>query len=117
MSSHLHIVARAKNCDLSNIIRDFKKFTSAMLLKDFRNSNESRKEWMLELFSKGGIKQKKKSSNQIWQYNNLAEEVYSPKFTLSKIRYIHNNPIEAGLVARSKEYLFSVSIRPTTRVP
>ena len=26
------------------------------------------------------------------------EEVYSPKFTLTKINYIHNNPVEAGLV-------------------
>ena len=53
MSSHLHMIARAKNCDLSNLIRDFKKFISAMLLQDFKNSNESRKVWLLDLFNKG----------------------------------------------------------------
>lgn len=34
-------------------------------------------------------------------------DVFNPKFTLSKILYIHNNPVEAGLVARAEDYLFS----------
>ncbi len=107
MSSHLHMIARAKNFDLSNIVRDFKKFTSSMLIKDFKTTTESRKDWVLEIFSAGGAKQKKKSTHQVWQYNNHAEEVYSPKFTLSKIQYIHNNPVEAGLVGRPEDYLYS----------
>ena len=44
---------------------------------------------------------------QLWQYNNHAMEVHSPKFSLSKILYIHNNPVEAGIVGRAEEYLFS----------
>lgn len=84
MSSHMHMIARAQNDNLSDVIRDFKKFTSAMLIKDFKSGTESRKDWMLELFMAGGTKQKKKSTNQVWQYNNHAEEVYSPKFTLQK---------------------------------
>ncbi len=107
MSSHMHMIARAKESNLSEIIRDFKKFTSAMLIKDFRTSTESRSGWMLDLFKAGGKKQKKKSSMQLWQYNNHAMEVFSPKFTLSKILYIHNNPVEAGLVRRAEDYLFS----------
>ena len=30
-----------------------------------------------------------------------------PKFTLSKIQYIHYNPVEAGLVTYPHEYRFS----------
>ena len=78
-----------------------------MLLNDIKEGNESRKEWLLEIFKKGGSKQKKKSDNQVWQYYNHPEETYSSKFMLSKIRYIHNNPVEAGLVSRPEEYLFS----------
>lgn len=33
--------------------------------------------------------------------------MYCPNFTLSKIQYIHNNPVEAGLFARPEEYIFS----------
>ena len=103
----MHIIARAKESNLSDIIRDFKKFTSAMLIKYFRSSTESRSGWMLDLFKAGGEKQKKKSSLQLWQYNNNAMEVFSPKFTLAKILYIHHNPVEAGLVGRAEDYLFS----------
>ena len=109
MSSHMHMIARAKEGNLSDIIRDFKKFTSGMLIKDFRTVTESRSSWMLDLFKAGGQKQKKKSSMQLWQYNNHAMEVHSPKFTLSKILYIHNNPVEGSLVTSAGEYLFSSS--------
>ncbi len=44
------------------------------------------------------------------QHNNHPEEVYNPKFTLSKINYIHNNPVEAGLVDRPEDYLFSSAV-------
>ena len=107
MSSHLHMIARTKDENLSDIMRDIKKFTSGVLLKDYRTSKESRKDWMLDIFKKGGTKQKKKSKNQLWQYNNHAEEVYSTKFTLTKIKYIHNNPVEAGLVSRPEDYFYS----------
>ena len=110
MSSHIHMIARAKNGDLSNVIRDFKKFTSSALIKEFESGRESRKEWLLEIFRKGGAKQSKKSNHQLWQYNNHAEEVYSPKFTLSKIMYIHMNPVEAGLVSRAEDYIYSSAI-------
>jgi REP element-mobilizing transposase RayT len=107
MSSHMHMIARAKEGNLSDNIRDFKKFASAMLIKDFRTSTESRSGWMLDLFKAAGEKQKKKSSMQVWQYNNHAMEVFSPKFTLSKILFIYNNPVEVGLVGRAEDYLFS----------
>ena len=31
----------------------------------------------------------------------------STKFTMQKIRYIHNNPVEAGLVMRPQDYPYS----------
>ena len=99
--------SRAKNSNLSNVMRDFKKFTSTTLIEKVRLGNESRKSWMLKLFEQGGEKQKKKSANQLWQYNNHAEEVYSPKFTLSKIKYIHNNPVEEGYVEFPEQYYYS----------
>ena len=33
--------------------------------------------------------------------------VYSPQFTLTKVNYIHYNPVEAGLVQYPEQYLFS----------
>ena len=57
--------------------------------------------------------QKKHSRNekfQVWKYGNHPEEVYSAKFTLTKIKYIHNNPVDAGLIDRSDNYFFSSAV-------
>lgn len=65
---------------------------------------------MLEIFTRAGKTQAKKSNSQIRQFTNHAEEVYIPKFTLSKIMYIHMNPVEAGLVSRAEDYIYSSAI-------
>jgi len=62
---------------------------------------------MLPIFKAAGEKNIRNTNFQIWQQNNHAEEVYSPKFTLSKIKYIHNNPVEEGFVERPEDYLYS----------
>jgi len=35
------------------------------------------------------------------------EELYSPKFVFQKINYIHNNPVESGIVKKPEDYLYS----------
>jgi putative transposase len=50
MPSHLHLIISSEN-NLSGILRDFKKFTSKELIATIGRINESRKGWMLELFS------------------------------------------------------------------
>ncbi|MFT7157151.1 MAG: putative transposase [Parvicella sp.] len=49
MSNHIHLIALAKEGhSLSDILRDFKKFTSKQLLKEISyNVSESRRDWML----------------------------------------------------------------------
>jgi REP element-mobilizing transposase RayT len=117
MTSHMHLIARAKNSDLSKVMRDFKKFTGSSLIHEIRMGRESRKEWLLKMFEEGGEKQTKKSLNQLWQYNNHAEETYSPKFTLSKIKYPdnyrdHNNPVVEGIVQFPEQYYYSSARDP-----
>ena len=38
MSNHLHFIATVRNNDLSEVVRDFKKFTSQKLIKSVRNN-------------------------------------------------------------------------------
>jgi putative transposase len=57
MSSYLHLMLSATlpEYTLSDIIRDFKKFTSYKIIKAIEeNSRESRKKWMLWIFSSAG---------------------------------------------------------------
>jgi len=43
MSNHVHLISRAKEgYELSNILRDFKKFTSKQIIKSIQEEGESR---------------------------------------------------------------------------
>lgn len=52
MSNHVHLIIQSKENDLSGLIRDFKKFTAKAIINQINTGKESRREWMLELFSK-----------------------------------------------------------------
>jgi len=107
MPSHMHMIASAKNNNLSKLIGNFKKFTSLGLIKKIKTPQENRREWMLPIFKTAGENNPRNTNYQVWQQKSHAEEVYSPKFTLSKINYIHYNPVEEGFVERSEDYLYS----------
>ncbi len=108
MGNHLHLIASAKNHDLSDILRDFKKFTSKQIVKAIQeNQHESRKEWMLRIFLEQGKKNNRNKTHQFWRQDNQPQELYSPKFVFQKINYIHNNPVEAGIVEKPEHYLYS----------
>ncbi len=48
MSNHVHLIISAKDGNLSDVLRDFKKFTSKQFIKAIEdNKQESRREWML----------------------------------------------------------------------
>ena len=40
-------------------------------------------------------------------YQIHKQDVYYPQFTLSKIKYVNNNPVEGGLVSRPEHYFYS----------
>ena len=107
MSNHCHMLARAANGNLSNVIRDLKKHTCNRIIESVINEPESRREWMLDLFQKAASKHKRNEHYQFWTHENNAQEIYSQDFTLQKIIYIHNNPVRAGLVNRPEEYIYS----------
>jgi putative transposase len=108
MSNHIHLAVSAKNQDLSDILRDFKKFTSKQVIKAIEESKtESRKEWMLQVFKKHGTINSRNSEYQFWRQNNQPKEMYSESFIKQKMDYIHNNPVEEGMVDKAEEYLYS----------
>jgi len=116
MSNHLHLIASAKNLDLSDVLRDFKKFTSKQIITAIENNQtESRREWMLKIFREHGENNIRNKNYQFWRQNlsrtrfgnNQPQELYSSAFIFQKINYIHNNPVEAGIVDKAEHYLYS----------
>ncbi|MBA3972159.1 MAG: transposase [Bacteroidetes bacterium] len=109
MSNHMHLLAKSNINDLSGTLRDFKSYTSKLILEEIESSNESRKDWMLKLFKDSAFKHKRNSSYQFWTHENHAEHIFSQKFLEQKLNYIHNNPVRAGMVQNPEDYLYSSS--------
>jgi REP element-mobilizing transposase RayT len=108
MSNHLHLIARAEgNNSLSDILRDFKKFTSKKLIRQILSEPESRREWMLEIFKEAGGNLKGIKNFKLWQSGNHAEEISSNKFFDEKLDYIHYNPVKELIVENPEDYFFS----------
>lgn len=108
MSNHMHMAVSAEDNNLSDVIRDFKQFTSKHILKAIEeNETESRKEWMLNMFEFEAKKHVRNEKYQFWTHDNHAEELYSNEFIKQKVDYIHNNPVRAGIVNYPEEYKYS----------
>ncbi len=59
-------------------------------------------------FSKRLEKRNNNNKNfQFWRQDNHPEELISNKFKDQKLDYIHNNPVEAGLVDIPEDYRYS----------
>lgn len=110
MSNHIHLIAQAEPDDgppLSNIMRDFKKYTANKLLEAIQQQEESRRDWMLHLF---GYYARTNANNryfQVWQQDNHPIALFSPAVTWQKLTYIHFNPVRAGIVEHPEDYLYS----------
>jgi REP element-mobilizing transposase RayT len=107
MSNHIHILVQSNEGKLSDLIRDFKKFTSRTILEKILSEPESRRDWMLQRFQLARESHSRNKNYQFWQLGNHAEEIYSEKFMWSKIDYIHFNPVRAGIVSHPEDYIYS----------
>jgi|WetSurMetagenome_2_1015567.scaffolds.fasta_scaffold351124_2 putative transposase len=108
MPSHLHLIARAdENFKLSDILRDFKKYTSKAIIKQILDEPESRREWILDYFEKAGENLKSIKNYKFWKEGNHPEEIISNKFFNEKLDYIHNNPVKELIVEKPEDYIFS----------
>lgn len=107
MSNHIHMVVQSKDGKLSDLLRDFKKYTATSILNKIQNEPESRREWMLERFKLATQSHSRNKNYQFWQYGNHPEEIYTNKFMWSKLDYIHLNPVRAGLVEKASHFIYS----------
>ena len=112
MTNHIHLIFRSvKGQNPELLLGDIKRYTSNAIIKAIKdNPQESRKEWLLEQFEKAGAKSSNVSKYQFWQHNNKPIELWSNKVIDEKINYIHNNPVEEGLVFNAEDYVYSSAI-------
>jgi REP element-mobilizing transposase RayT len=109
MANHMHLVFRCINgFEPQDVLVDFKRYTSKTIVKAIRdNPKESRREFLLEQFSKAADKTSNVKNYQFWRHDNKPIELWSNKVIFEKINYVHNNPVEEGLVYYPEEYVYS----------
>lgn len=112
MSNHLHMIISSGNqSSISEILRDFKKFTSRRILLELEEDvQESRREWMLDRFRFAGANDKKITKYRFWQEGNHAELIYLYDFYMQKLNYIHLNPVRQEIVNQPQDYLYSSAV-------
>lgn len=105
MTNHVHLIVRTeKGFLLQNTIGDLKTYTSKKIIQEIKdNPQESRKQWLLEKF-------KTETGFCFWGTDNHPIELWSNKVIDQKLNYLHNNPVEEGLVSQPEQYIYSSAI-------
>ena len=109
MTNHVHLIFRSVDGQQPELLLgDFKRFTSRNIIKAIQeNTRESRKEFLLDCFQKEASKTSNTTNYQFWRHDNKPIELWSNEVIQQKIDYIHNNPVEEGIVFRPEDYKYS----------
>ena len=103
MSTHLHAILLPLDRPIGELLQNFGSFTAHKILHKLREEN--RKD-MLDFFHTH--RRNSSLEHSIWQ-DIQAKNIYTEKFLLQKMEYIHQNPIakEWNLVRDRGDYKYS----------
>lgn len=108
MTNHLHMIIRSSDGRLSDVIRDFKRYTSNKIMSDIdENMEESRRDWMNMVFKYHAKFNGRVNDKQFWTHENHAVELMDNEMIDSRLEYIHQNPVRAGWVENAEDFLYS----------
>lgn len=108
MPNHAHMVVQAAGDEsISDILRDMKTHTAKVIAKKLEEEKPERYEEILAKFVAAAKPLKRIKKHKVWQDGNQAKLIFSNKFLMEKLNYIHNNPVEYGLCNAPWEYTFS----------
>nr|MBP6825905.1 hypothetical protein [Saprospiraceae bacterium] len=94
---------------LEEVMRDWKRHCARQTLVYLQDKStvESRRDWLLYLFSYFALGKKNKQTYQIWQHDNHPIELYSEEVIAQKMNYIHMNAVRAGFVEKPEDWKYS----------
>ena len=112
MTNHVHLIFRSvEGQHPSLLLGDFKRFTSKTVVKAIKESQtENRKEFLLDHFKRAANNVSNVNNHQFWRHDNKPIELWSNTVIEQKIKYVHNNPVKAGLVCKPEDYLYSSAL-------
>jgi putative transposase len=106
MTNHMHVIWKSRRGKMSDTLRDFKSYCTKELIAAINSENESRENWLLHLFHFYANKTNQNKEFKIWTSDNHPEEITTAEFLMTKLKYIHENPVRAGWVSEPEDYLY-----------
>jgi REP element-mobilizing transposase RayT len=112
MTNHVHLIFRSTNGHHpALLLGDFKRYTSKAIVKEIQTDpEESRREFLLDRFEKEAGRSSNVNNYQFWRHDNKPIELWSNAVIKEKVDYIHNNPVEADLVLKAEDYIYSSAV-------
>lgn len=110
MSSHLHLILRPKEATAPAYFeRDFKKYTTPLILKALEMEMDFRREWMMRHFEDYGKPLRRIEKFHLWQNcsSPLRIDCQQPDCLLDRIAHIHENPVREMIVEQPEAYWHS----------
>ena len=107
MSSHVHAILWPEiGINLSDVTRDFKRFTSRKISQTAEMQNAME---ILKVFERARIENRAQnvSRYQVWQEGSHPEAIFTENFARQKMDYIHLNPVKARLIKTADEWPYS----------
>lgn len=105
MPEHIHLVtSNLERVNLSDIMRDFKRFTSNQITRQLEKDNKGS---LLDILQKSAVKGKGNTEYKVWQDDFHPEAIYSETFLKQKTDYIHYNPVKRGLASKPEDWPYS----------
>lgn len=102
MPNHFHWIVKVNPAKgtISDVMRDIKKYSAWDLLEVLEKENS----FLLETFT---LNKAGKQKRQLWMHRFDDEVIRDNKMFWVKLKYIHNNPVKAGLVSVPEKYKYS----------
>jgi len=104
MPSHFHwiVLVHPKIGNISSIMRDIKKYSAWDLMDEIERNNPN----LINIFYNEAVKFRN-SKRKFWMERFDDVVIRNEKMFWTKLKYIHRNPVEAGLVKKPEDYEYS----------
>lgn len=104
MPNHTHAILSARNNDLADVVRDYKRFTARKLLENLEQENRYQ---ILDRFSQTAKNAGKGNDHKVWLAGSYPFPITSRSVFYQKLNYIHYNPVKKGFVDKPEYWLYS----------
>lgn len=102
MPNHIHLLVSSNN--LSDVMRDFKSYTSNEISDLVKEKDLSVPE---EVFRNAAEIDRKSENYKVWQSGFHPKGIESESFYKQKLNYIHENPVKKGFVTKPQHWFHS----------